>query len=295
MTAEITCEAVAVSHAYRKTNALSDVSFTLEAGHVTGLVGANGSGKSTLLRILSGVQRPDRGKIIQFGVDLASTEAAVTGVGAAVDGMAVWPNWSVQRTLTYAAGISGTDESRIAESMRDAQIAASARKRVRSLSLGNRQRMSLAIAILTGSRLVLLDEPMNGLDPEARQHTRDLIIRLAAEGRTVLLSSHDLHEVESLASSLLVLRQGVLAYQGATGEFRATTTMTLLVVDGDGVAAHGALAQAGLHCRRESNGELVVFAHDAPAALALLHSAKLQARAVAERPATLEERFHGAL
>src|SRR5699024_7511326 len=99
------------------------------------------------------------------------------------------------------------------------------------LSLGNRQRVLLAAAIVVGTRFVLLDEPMNGLDPDMRQRIRALIIQLSGQGRTVLLSSHDLHDVESLCNHLLVLDQGRLVFGGPTGEFLSTSEMTILRMD----------------------------------------------------------------
>jgi len=265
----------------------------LEPGRITGLVGANGSGKSTLLRILAGVQRPTAGRVLQFGIDLAASESAGAGVGAAIDGMSLWPNWSAYRTLRYLAALAGRPAYDVDRVLLDAQIERP-RTRLRALSLGNRQRVAIAAAMLLGTRLILLDEPMNGLDPAAREATRDVILRLAGEGRTILLSSHDLNDVEVLAHDLIALSQGRTKFVGSTSKFRTRATMSLLTVDHDIEIAPGVLARAGIRCRNAPNGDIVVFTHDAQAAIEVLLRGGLIAQISAERDATLEERFQDA-
>jgi ABC-2 type transport system ATP-binding protein len=290
---DVVCTVERVTHSYGTRTALKNVSFSMSAGSVTGLVGANGSGKSTLLRILAGVQRPTSGRVVQFDGDLARSESSGRGIGAAVDGMALWPGWTVRRNLEYLTALAGVPRTEIPGALDAVGLAAAAPSRLRTLSLGNRQRVSLAAAILVGRRIVLLDEPMNGLDPEARQAVRDLIIRLAGQGKTVVLSSHDLHDVESLCGRLVVLSEGELAFAGSTSAYRDSTMMATLRVDA--AAAEQAqidLAGSGIHCRRDASGALVVFAHDLPTTLRFLGSGGVTVRDVQERQATLEERFH---
>ena len=287
------CAAVRLSHSYGKRAALVDISFTLPQGAVTGLVGANGSGKSTLLRILSGVQRPTSGAVFLFGEDLASSEAAGRGLGAAVDGMVLWPGWSVQKNLRYIAGLCGATDEQVNDAIGLVGISAEVKTRFRRLSLGNRQRVLLAAALLAGTHIVLLDEPMNGLDPDTRQRIREVIIMLAAQGRTVLLSSHDLHDVESLCSQLIVLDEGHLMFAGRTTDFVGAGTMTILRMESDAAdRAQFLLAEAGIHCRRDASGAPVVSTREATAATRLLATAGIVVLATAERHATLEEKFH---
>lgn len=290
MAAPSVCEAIDVTHFYGKTRALSDVSFSLTPGRITGLVGANGSGKSTLLRILAGVQRPTRGHVLQCGRDISASESVGVGVGAAIDGMALWPHWSARRTLSYIAALAGRTNRDVDRVVLDAQIDRP-HQPLRTLSLGNRQRVALAAAMLLGTQLLLLDEPMNGLDPLATQAMRDLVLRLSGEGRTILLSSHDLNEVELLAPSLIALSHGRATFVGATSTFRNKTTMTLLRVSHDVESAPGLLIRAGVRCRIAPGGEVVVATHDARAAVEALGNAGLTAIASGERDATLEERF----
>lgn len=287
------CAAVRLSHSYGKRAALVDISFTLPQGAVTGLVGANGSGKSTLLRILSGVQRPTSGAVFLFGEDLASSEAAGRGLGAAVDGMVLWPGWSVQKNLRYIAGLCGATDEQVNDAIGFVGISAEVKTRFRRLSLGNRQRVLLAAALLAGTHIVLLDEPMNGLDPDTRQRIREVIIMLAAQGRTVLLSSHDLHDVESLCSQLIVLDEGHLMFAGRTTDFVGAGTMTILRMESDAAdRAQFLLTEAGIHCRRDASGAPVVSTREATAATRLLATAGIVVLATAERHATLEEKFH---
>lgn len=290
------CVAGQVSHNYGARTALADISISLPHGVVVGLVGANGSGKSTLLRILSGVQRPTSGAVFLFGEDIAASEASGRGLGAAVDGMALWPSWSVLKNLRYIAGLSGAPNEDIDKVANMVGLATEMRTRLKRLSLGNRQRVLLAAAILVGTRIVLLDEPMNGLDPDTRQRIREVIITLSGQGRTVLLSSHDLHDVESLCSQLIVLDDGSLAFSGRTADFVGGSTMTILRMDVDDVdRARVLLADAGMHCRRDSSGAPVVFTHESAAANRILSAAGVRVFASEERSATLEEKFHGRL
>ena len=287
------CTVTNINHAYGKRTALADVSFALDPGSIVGLVGANGSGKSTLLRILAGVQKPTSGRIVQFGTDTSTAESAGHGVGAATDGMAMWPAWSVRKNLEYVARLSGASRGDLADAVEAVDVAAEEGTRLRRLSLGNRQRVMLAAAILAGTRFVLLDEPMNGLDPDARQRVRALIIQLSGQGRTVLLSSHDLHDVQSLCGHLLVLDRGRLAFGGSTSEFLGSSQMTILRMDpGDTDRAQVLLTEAGMHCRRDSSGAPVVFGHEAGAANRALSEAGIRVHACEGRHATLEERFH---
>lgn len=289
----IACAARNVSHSYGKRSALRDVSFDLRPAALVGLVGANGSGKSTLLRILAGVQRPSSGDILQFGENLGSREGAGHGVGAAIDGMALWPSWTVERNIQYVADLAGRPRTEVARALDTVDIAREARTRLRKLSLGNRQRVLLAAAIVAGPRLVLLDEPMNGLDPESRQRVRDVIVRLVGEGRTVIMSSHDLHDVESVCHDLMILSEGVLTYDGPTaGYAQGARRAVFHVASTDAERALLVLAGGGLSSSRDGSGDPVVAERDAVAAEQMLIGAGIAVTGSAVRDATLEEKFH---
>lgn len=289
----IVCTVRNVSHSYGRRSALHDVSFDLRPAALVGLVGANGSGKSTLLRVLAGVQRPSSGDVVQFGEDLRSREGAGHGVGAAIDGMALWPSWTVERNVRYVADLAGTARAEVARALDMVDIAREARTRLRKLSLGNRQRVLLAVAIVAGPRLVLLDEPMNGLDPESRQRVRDVIVRLVGEGRTVIMSSHDLHDVESICHDLMILSEGALTYNGPTaGYAEGARRVVLRVASHDAERALRVLTSGGISSSRDGTGDPVVAERDAVAAEQLLVGAGIAVAGSAVRAATLEEKFH---
>lgn len=284
--------ATAVSHRYGRRDALRDISFRLPAGGVVGLVGANGSGKSTLLRIIAGVTRPSSGSLSISGTDLASNESSGAGVGAAIDGMSLWPGWTVERNLRYLCGLAGIAPTKIGEVARMTGLTRELRTKLRRLSLGNRQRVSIAAAALCGTRLVLLDEPMNGLDPDARRQTRDLITTLALEGRTVVFSSHDLHDVETVCRDLIVLESGCLVFSGALEDYAEQMMVVALgIVEQDAGRAAAALTGAQLRWWADRSGRPVVALDDADEAERVLTSADVLLQRSEWRPATLEERF----
>lgn len=283
-----------VGHRYGRRIALIDVSFAVRRGTVTGLVGANGSGKSTLLRIMAGVQNASDGRIRIAGEPLDAREGAGRGTGAAVDGMSLWPSWTVRRNLAYVAGLAGASRDDVRRAAALVRIDRELPTRLRRLSLGNRQRVALAAAIVAGTELVLLDEPMNGLDPDTRAVVRDVIVRLSGEGRAVVLSSHDLHDVDAVCSDLLVLDEGRLTHAGPLAGFDADATVVVVrVAPEDADRARIALAGADVRCTREGDGGLVVAAHEAGSARRVLEGAGVAVLAAQDRHATLEEKFHG--
>lgn len=286
-----TVSAADISHRYGERIALSDVSFRVPRGAVVGLVGANGSGKSTLLRIIAGVTRPTSGCLSVAGTDLAA-ESAGSGVGAAIDGMSLWSGWTVEQNLRYLAGLAGVAPSAVDDAAKMTDIAGELKTRVRRLSLGNRQRVSIAAAVLCGTRLVLLDEPMNGLDPDARRRTRDLILTLARQGRTVVFSSHDLHDVETVCRELIVLDTGRLMFSGPVEDYAEQLAVIVL-----GISAHDtdrateALSGENLRWWTDRSGLPVVPLDDAPAAEQALRAVGVPVTHRDRRSATLEERF----
>lgn len=212
------CVARDLTHHYGRCKALDSVSFSVDEASIVGVIGANGSGKSTLLRTIAGLQRPTQGSIELLGQDVYSNKQLPGDIGAAIDGFGLWPSWSPRRSLRYLGALAGRSRRAVDQAIEDAGLDHPDRK-LSTLSLGNRQRATLAAALVCGRRFVILDEPMNGLDPGARAHTRRLIRRLAEDGATVLLSSHDLHEVETVCDHLIHLRAGRLAYVGSLADY----------------------------------------------------------------------------
>lgn len=198
---------------YPGTRALDRVSFRLAAGSVTALVGPNGAGKTTLLRCLAGLDVPQAGSVTLDGIDVGlDPRAAHARLGFLPDHFGLYAELSARRCLQHAGasrGLSGADlDRRIADTARSVGLQDKLDDKAGSLSRGQRQRLALAQAILHRPKVLLLDEPASGLDPEARAALSELMRSLATEGMTLLVSSHILAELETYCSAMLVLSGG---------------------------------------------------------------------------------------
>ncbi|GAA3234482.1 ABC transporter ATP-binding protein [Nonomuraea helvata] len=208
-----------VSKAYREVKALDDVSFTVRRGTVTGFLGPNGAGKSTALRILAGLCRPTSGTATVLGRPYAKLERPGFEVGTVLDAGAQHPGRSGREVLTLGAMLLGLPKSRVDEVLRLVGLTGKEGGRaVGGYSLGMRQRLGIAHALLGRPRALILDEPANGLDPQGIQWMRGLLRDLAAEGCAVLLSSHLLHEVEQVADHIVMIGRGRVLAQGTVAE-----------------------------------------------------------------------------
>lgn len=216
---------------------LDGLDVTVTPGRVYALLGRNGAGKSTTLKIMLGLSAPDAGEAYLLGRPF--TRASLAHVGASIDGPALYGHLSARDNLTVHAHLTGVGDARVAEVLEIVGLGASGRdtrrQKVRSFSTGMKARLALAIALLTDPEVLLLDEPQNGLDPEGIIELRLLIRDLAARGRTVLLSSHQLGEVVRLADDIGVLAGGRLVYEGPLADF----------ADGDLEAAYLAATTGG--------------------------------------------------
>jgi ABC-2 type transport system ATP-binding protein len=256
-----------VSRWYGDTVALADVSFALEPG-VTGLLGHNGAGKSTALKLCAGFTRPSTGTVRVLGTDLAASPEAYRRIGIAHDRDALWPFLTARSMVALCARLRGApDPDRAADrALREVGLTDSADRRLRGFSHGMRQRVKLAQALAHDPELLLLDEPLNGLDPAQRRHIVDLIVRLGEEGRTVLVSSHVLHEVERMAPRVLVLVNGHLVASGATQAIRdliADRPRSIRLRTDDGRGLGRELVGAGLvESVRFEDGRILVEAAD---------------------------------
>jgi ABC-2 type transport system ATP-binding protein len=210
-----------LSKRYGKTVAVDDLSFSVEAGRVTGFLGPNGAGKTTTMRALLGLLRPSSGEALVEGRPPVEMTDPLRTIGAALEATAFHPGRSGRnhlRTLAIAAGIP---TSRTEEVLEMVELEGAADRRVKGYSLGMRQRLALAAALLGEPRILILDEPANGLDPQGMRWLRDLLRDQAAGGRTVLVSSHLLSEVSQTADELVMIRDGKLIAQTSLAEFTA--------------------------------------------------------------------------
>jgi ABC-2 type transport system ATP-binding protein len=189
-------------------HAVSDVSFTVHPGKVTGFLGPNGAGKSTTMRMIVGLDAPTRGRVTVDGRDYRRLRSPLTEVGVLIDAKAVHTGRSARNHLLAIAATHGIPASRVDEVIALTGLESVARKRAGGFSLGMGQRLGIAAALLGDPRTLILDEPVNGLDPEGVRWVRDFVRHCAAEGRTVLLSSHLMSEMAITADQIIVLGRG---------------------------------------------------------------------------------------
>lgn len=208
-----------VSKSYKKVQALDDVTFTVRPGTVTGFVGPNGAGKSTALRILAGLSRATSGTATVLGRPYTELERPGFEVGTLLDAAAHHPGRSGREVLTLGAMLLGLPRARVDEILELVGLTGKeGRRAVGGYSLGMRQRLGIGHALLGRPRALILDEPVNGLDPQGIQWMRGLLRDLAEQGCAVLLSSHLLHEVEQVADHVVMIGRGRVLAQGAVAE-----------------------------------------------------------------------------
>jgi ABC-2 type transport system ATP-binding protein len=195
---------------YGRTVAVDGLSFTVEPGRVTGFVGPNGAGKSTTMRVMLALETPDSGQVTINGLTHRELETPLRTVGSLLDGAGFHPGRTARDHLTYLAVSNKLPRSRVREVLDLAGLASVAHKRVGRFSLGMKQRLGVAAALLGDPPVLVMDEPTNGLDPEGIVWLRDLLTRSAVEGRTVLVSSHLMSEIALTAQHLVVIGRGQL-------------------------------------------------------------------------------------
>jgi ABC-2 type transport system ATP-binding protein len=206
---------------FGKLTAVEDLSFALEAGTITGFLGPNGAGKTTTLRMLLGLATPTSGRALIFDKPYAELEHPALRVGAVLEATDFHPGRSGRdhlRTLSRAADLP---DSRADEVLRLVELDSAAKRRVKGYSLGMRQRLGLASALLGDPELLVLDEPANGLDPEGVRWLRDFLRDFAAQGRTVLISSHVLAEVAQTVDQILIINRGKLVIETSLDQLTA--------------------------------------------------------------------------
>lgn len=223
-------EARGLTKRYGPTTAVDDVSFTIQPGAVTGFLGPNGAGKSTTMRMIVGLQRPTAGQITIDGRPLAGHRAPLREVGALLDAGARHPGRSARSHLRALAATHHIPPRRVEEVLELTGIAQVAAKRVGGFSLGMGQRLGIAAALLGDPRVLILDEPVNGLDPDGVTWVRNLVRGLAAEGRTVFLSSHLMSEMALTADHLIVIGRGRIIAAGPVQDIIDATQGTLVRV-----------------------------------------------------------------
>jgi len=223
-------EAVGLSKHYGATKAVDDVSFTVRPGMVTGFLGPNGAGKSTTMRMIVGLDRPSSGQVTVNGKRYAEHSAPLREVGVLLDAKAVHTGRSAVNHLRALGATHGIGRTRVEEVIALTGLQSVAKKRVGGFSLGMGQRLGLAAALLGDPATLVLDEPVNGLDPEGVVWVRNLARHLAGEGRTILLSSHLMSEMAQTADHIIVLGRGRVIADAPVGDIVARSTGTAVTV-----------------------------------------------------------------
>ncbi len=224
---------------------LNNVSFSVATGHIVGLVGPNGAGKTTIMKSILGLFKTDNGSIKIGGLPVTSTDhQALEAVGALIEYPGIYPFLSGIDHLKLFANDT-TSDSQITYIVDRLKMTNYIGRKAKSYSLGMKQKLGIAMALINHPHFVILDEPMNGLDPQANRDLRDLIIELAGTGTTFLISSHILSELEKLVDDLVVINRGKIVAQGSMDSFEATGTVTISIDTNNNLAAKALLGSFG--------------------------------------------------
>jgi ABC-2 type transport system ATP-binding protein len=251
-------EAVGLSKRYGRTVAVDDLSFTVQAGRVTGFLGPNGAGKSTTMRMILGLDAPSAGSVRIDGKRYRELHDPLRTVGALLDAKWVHPNRSARAHLRWLAKSNKLSPKRVDEVLETVGLTDVANRRAGGFSLGMSQRLGIAAALLGDPQVLLFDEPVNGLDPEGILWIRRFMHRLADEGRTVFVSSHLLSEMALTAQDLVVIGRGKLISQCSTEDFVAQATENAVRVRSPQLALlRSALGQEGAALRDEGESLVV--------------------------------------
>ena len=214
---------------FRSRTAVDDLTLFIPAGTIAGFIGPNGAGKTTTLRMLLGLIRPTSGEGMDLGEPIGRPERYLSNVGALIESPAFYPSLSGHRNLTALAVLGGHDTRRVDAVLQQVGLADRGQDAYRTYSLGMKQRLGIAAALLADPLLLILDEPTNGLDPAGIRDMRDLLRAVAGDGRTILVSSHLLAELEHVADWLIIVAHGRSVYQGPARDFMATSSRSVLL------------------------------------------------------------------
>lgn len=207
---------------HKKQTVLKDVFMNVPAGSIYGFLGANGAGKTTTIRIILGLLKARSGQLLRFGTEAQKTEQ-LKRIGSLIEAPSIYQHLSARQNLQLVARYRGVPRQRIGELLELCGIADTGRKGSGKFSTGMKQRLGLAIALLHDPELLILDEPTNGLDPNGISDIRRLLLRLKEQGKTIILSSHILPEIQKIASRIGILRDGRMMFEGSLDELETSS------------------------------------------------------------------------
>jgi ABC-2 type transport system ATP-binding protein len=271
--------------------AVDALSFTVRPGHVTGFLGPNGAGKTTTMRVILGLDAPASGRALVGGRRYQEIIRPLGVVGSLLDATAVHGGRTAWLHLLSVAQSNGIGRRRAMQVLEAAGLAAVAGRRVREFSLGMKQRLGIATALLADPAVLIFDEPVNGLDAEGVHWIRQLLQSMAAEGRTVLVSSHLMSEIALTADHLVIIGRGKLLADTPTDRFVSGTRRDVLVRSPRAGELAGLLAARGAALRPEGDGGLAVTGLDAPAIGDLAAGHGIAVHELVPRHASLEQAY----
>lgn len=278
---------------YGDTVAVDELTFSVLPGRVTGFLGPNGAGKTTTLNMLVGLSAPTRGTAIIGGLSFTAHPRGLRHVGALLDASAVHGGRTAYDHLAALARSNRIGKARVLQVLAEVGLAAVAQRRVQTYSLGMKQRLGIAAALLGDPPVLLFDEPLNGLDPEGVKWVRGLFQGLAAEGRTVFVSSHLMSEMEHIATDLIVVGRGRLIAAETLAQFaaRGGTLSSVSVRTPNPGALAGALTEVGASVAQHADGLLSVEGMSASDIGDLAFAKLIPVHELSPRLASLEEAF----
>jgi ABC-2 type transport system ATP-binding protein len=274
------------------TQALDGMSFTVQAGQVTGFVGPNGAGKSTTMRVILGLDAADEGKATVGGRSYSSLRQPMRVIGSLLDAGALQPSRSARNHLLWLAHSQGLDARRVDEVIEQAGLQGAARRRAGGYSLGMRQRLGIAAAMLGNPAALMLDEPFNGMDPEGIVWMRGFLRSLAASGRAVLVSSHLMGELQDTADHLVVAGRGqVIADTTVASLLAAASGDRVTLRTSAGPQARAALESEGAAVVASGEDVFTISGLAAERVVALLSALAVPFSEVSAHRATLEQAY----
>jgi ABC-2 type transport system ATP-binding protein len=292
MSMEETIEVTGLRKRFGRTMALDGMSFTVRPGRVTGFVGPNGAGKSTTMRVILGLDAPDEGRALVGGRPYAALRCPLTRVGSLLDASALQPGRTGRGHLLWLARSQGISDRRVDAVLGQVGLEKAARRKAGGYSLGMRQRLGIAAALLGDPPMLMLDEPFNGMDPEGIIWMRELLRSLAGQDRAVLVSSHLMSELEDTAGHLVIVGRGRVIADISTRELLAAASgdrVTVHTAERD--AAMTVLARAGMTVTATGPGTLTVSGLPAGRVITLLTEGSVPISEVSAHRATLEEAY----
>jgi len=285
-------EAEGLTKRYGDTLAVDDLSFSVEPGRITGFLGPNGAGKTTTMRLILGLDRPTAGRVTINGKPFDEIAQPMRQVGALLDAKAMHGGRSAYNHLLCLAQSNNLPRRRVNEVLGLVGLTSVERKRAKGFSLGMGQRLGIAAALLGDPQILMFDEPVNGLDPEGILWIRNLMKALAAEGRTIFVSSHLMSEMENTADHLLVIGRGKLIADCTVDEFiAANSQQTVRVRTPQPDLLAKLVAAAGATVREDGDGSMVVSGLDPARVGDLAYDNAVRLHELAPVHASLEQAF----